>query len=74
MFIDLSCLVIVKSVECHLFSREGEVPKFTGWANEASLWPKTNEGESTWSVVPHLAKLCKYKYAAHKHFLSQTII
>lgn len=74
MSIDLSCLVIVKSVECHPFSREGEVLTFTGSANKASLWLKTNEGESTWSVVPHLAKLCKYKYAAHEHFLSQTIM
>lgn len=65
MPIDLSCLVIVKSVERHLLYREGEVLTFTGSANEASLWLKTNEGESTWSVVPHLEKLCKYKYAGH---------
>lgn len=59
---DLSCLVIVKSVEHHPFYRAGEVLTFTGLANEAALWPKTNEGESTWSVVPRLEKLCTYKY------------
>lgn len=63
MPIDLSCLVIVKSVERHPFYREGEAPTFTGLANEAALWPKTNEGESAWSVVPRLEKLCTYKYA-----------
>lgn len=46
MPINLSCLVIVKSVERHLLYREGEVLTFTGLANEASLWLKTNEGES----------------------------